>query len=169
MSDIFTFEEAKGNIKGKTIAWLGDGNNNMSNSFIEAAAKFDFKLNIACPDKYKPSKNIMLWAKKNKANIKIIKNPAEAVKNVDCVMTDKWVSMNDKVDKKKKKKLLKNYQVNKKIMKLAKSDAIFMHCLPVGRGEEATDEIVDGKQSVVWTQALNRVHAQKSIINWCLS
>ena len=169
MSDIFTFEEAKGNIKGKTIAWLGDGNNNMSNSFIEAAAKFDFKLNIACPDKYKPSKNIMLWAKKNKANIKIIKNPAEAVKNVDCVMTDKWVSMNDKVDKKKKKKILKNYQVNKKIMKLAKSDAIFMHCLPVGRGEEATDEIVDGKQSVVWTQALNRVHAQKSIINWCLS
>ena len=168
MSDIFTFEEAKGNIKGKTIAWLGDGNNNMSNSFIEAAAKFDFKLNIGCPDKYKPSKDIMLWAKKNKANILITKNPAEAVKDVDCVMTDKWVSMNDKVDKKKKKKILKNFQVNKKIMKLAKSDAIFMHCLPVGRGEEATDEIVDGKQSVVWTQALNRVHTQKSIINWCL-
>jgi len=169
MSDIFTFEEAKGNIKGKTIAWLGDGNNNMSNSYIEAAAKFNFKLNIGCPDKYKPSKNIMLWAKKNKANITITKSPAEAVKNVDCVMTDKWVSMNDKVDKKKKKKILKNFQVNKKIMRLAKSDAIFMHCLPVGRGEEATDEIVDGKQSVVWTQALNRVHAQKSIINWCLS
>jgi ornithine carbamoyltransferase len=168
MSDIFTFEEAKGNIKGKTIAWLGDGNNNMSNSFIEAAAKFDFKLNIGCPDKYKPSKDIMLWAKKNKANILITKNPAEAVKDVDCVMTNKWVSMNDKVDKKKKKKILKNFQVNKKIMKLAKSDAIFMHCLPVGRGEEATDEIVDGKQSVVWTQALNRVHTQKSIINWCL-
>ena len=169
MSDIFTFEEAKGNIKGKTIAWLGDGNNNMSNSYIEAAAKFNFKLNIGCPDKYKPSKNIMLWAKKNKANITITKSPAEAVKNVDCVMTDNWVSMNDKVDKKKKKKILKNFQVNKKIMRLAKSDAIFMHCLPVGRGEEATDEIVDGKQSVVWTQALNRVHAQKSIINWCLS
>ena len=83
-------------------------------------------------------------------------------------MTDKWVSMNDKVDKNKKKKLLKNYQVNKKIMKLAKSDAIFMHCLPVGRGEEATDEVVDGKQSVVWQQAENRVHAQKSIMNWCL-
>ena len=169
MSDIFTFEETKGNIQGKTIAWLGDGNNNMSNSYIEAAAKFNFKLNIGCPDKYKPSKNIMLWAKKNKANITITKSPAEAVKNVDCVMTDKWVSMNDKVDKKKKKKILKNFQVNKKIMRLAKSDAIFMHCLPVGRGEEATDEIVDGKQSVVWTQALNRVHAQKSIINWCLS
>ena len=83
-------------------------------------------------------------------------------------MTDKWVSMNDKVDKNKKKKLLKPYQVNKKIMKLAKSDAIFMHCLPVSRGEEATDEVVDSKQSVIWQQAENRVHAQKSIMNWCL-
>jgi len=169
MSDILTFEEIKGDIKNKTITWLGDGDNNMSNSFIEASAKFGFKLNIGCPDKYKPNKNIIAWAKKNKANITITRNPNEAVKNADCVMTDKWVSMNDKVDKKKKKQILKGYQVNKKIMKLAKSDAIFMHCLPVGRGEEATDEIVDGKQSVVWTQALNRVHAQKSIINWCLS
>ena len=168
MSDILTFEEIKGSIKDKTITWLGDGDNNMSNSFIEASAKFGFKLNIGCPDKYKPNKNIIAWAKKNKANITITKNPNDAVKNADCVMTDKWVSMNDKVDKKKKKQILKSYQVNKKIMKLAKSDAIFMHCLPVGRGEEATDEIVDGKQSVVWTQALNRVHAQKSIINWCL-
>jgi ornithine carbamoyltransferase len=168
MSDILTFEEIKGNIKNKTITWLGDGDNNMSNSLIEASAKFSFKLNIGCPDKYKPSKKIIAWAKKNKASINITKNPYEAVKNTDCIMTDKWVSMNDKVDKKKKKQILKSYQVNKKIMKLAKSDAIFMHCLPVGRGEEATDEIVDGKQSVVWTQALNRVHAQKSIINWCL-
>ena len=169
MSDILTFEEIKGNIKNKTITWLGDGDNNMSNSLIEASAKFSFKLNIGCPDKYKPSKKIIAWAKKNKANINITKNPYEAVKNTDCIMTDKWVSMNDKVDKKKKKQILRSYQVNKKIMKLAKSDAIFMHCLPVGRGEEATDEIVDGKQSVVWTQALNRVHAQKSIINWCLN
>ena len=168
MSDILTFEEIKGDIKDKTITWLGDGDNNMSNSFIEASAKFGFKLNIGCPDKYKPNKNIIAWAKKNKANITITKNPNEAVKNADCVMTDKWVSMNDRVDKKKKKQILKSYQVNKKIMKLAKSDAIFMHCLPVARGEEATDEIVDGKQSVVWIQALNRVHAQKSIINWCL-
>ena len=83
-------------------------------------------------------------------------------------MTDKWISMNDNVNKKAKKKSLKNYQVNSKMMKLAKSDAIFMHCLPVGRGEEVTDEVIDGNQSVVWTQALNRVHAQKSIINWCL-
>jgi ornithine carbamoyltransferase len=169
MSDILTIEEMKGNIKGKTIAWLGDGNNNMSNSFIEAAAKFNFKLNIGCPNKYKPNKKILDWAEKNKANIRVFKNPNEAVKNVDCVMTDKWVSMNDKVDKNKKKKLLKGYQVNKKLMKLAKTDAIFMHCLPVSRGDEVTDEIIDGKQSVVWTQALNRVHVQKSIINWCLN
>jgi ornithine carbamoyltransferase len=168
MSDILTFEETKGKIEGKTIAWLGDGDNNMSNSFIEAAAKFNFKLNIGCPDKYKPNKKALDWARKNKANINIIKNPIEAVKNVDCIMTDKWISMNDKVDKNKKKKILKGYQVNKKLMKLAKADAIFMHCLPVSRGDEVTDEIIDGKQSVVWTQALNRVHVQKSIINWCL-
>ena len=169
MSDILTFEEIKGNIEGKTIAWLGDGNNNMSNSFIVAAAKFNFKLNIGCPDKYKPNKKVLDWIKKVKANINIIKNPTEAVKNADCVMTDKWISMNDKVDKNKKKKILKGYQVDKKLMKFAKSDAIFMHCLPVSRGDEVTDEIIDGKQSLVWTQALNRVHAQKSIINWCLS
>ena len=98
----------------------------------------------------------------------VTKKPEDAVKGSDCVMTDKWVSMNDKVNKKSKKKLLKPYQVNKKLMNKANSDAIFMHCLPVGRGEEVTDEIIDGKQSVVWRQALNRVHAQKSIIKWCL-
>ena len=169
MSDILTFEEVKGNISGKIISWLGDGNNNMSNSLIEAAGRFNFNLKIGCPDKYKPSKKIMTWAKKNNANVFITKNPSEAAEDSDCIMTDKWVSMNDKVNKKAKKKFLKSYQVNKKIMKLAKADAIFMHCLPVGRGEEVTDEIIDGKQSVVWTQALNRVHAQKSIINWCLN
>tara|TARA_Y100000591_G_C21797555_1_gene680194 strand:- start:333 stop:1259 length:927 start_codon:yes stop_codon:yes gene_type:complete len=169
MSDILTFEETKGEIKDKVISWLGDGNNNMSNSLIEAAGKFGFKLQIGCPNKYTPNKNILSWAKKNNVNLLITKNPHEAVKNSDCVMTDKWVSMNDKVNKKLKKEKLKKYQVNKKLMKLAKPDAIFMHCLPVGRGEEVTDEVIDGKQSVVWRQALNRVHAQKSIINWCLN
>ena len=95
-------------------------------------------------------------------------SPYKAVIDTDCVMTDKWVSMNDKVNKKVKKKILKPFQVNKKLMSKANSDAIFMHCLPVGRGEEVTDEVIDGKQSVVWRQALNRVHAQKSIIKWCL-
>ena len=169
MSDIFTFEETKGSIQNKTISWLGDGNNNMSNSLIEAAGKFSFTLKIGCPKKYMPNKKILNWAKKNKVNLIIEQKPEEAVKGADCVMTDKWVSMNDKVNKKNKKKHLKKYQVNKKLMKQAKSDAIFMHCLPVGRGEEVTDEIIDGKQSVVWRQALNRVHVQKSIINWCLN
>jgi len=169
MSDILTFEELKGNVSGKTISWMGDGNNNMSNSLIEAAGKFNFKLKIGCPEKYKPNKKILSWAKKNNVDLEILKQPDEAVKNSDCIMTDKWVSMNDKVDIKAKKKSLKKYQVNKKLMKIAKVDAIFMHCLPVGRGEEVTDEIIDGNQSVVWLQALNRVHAQKSIINWCLN
>ena len=168
MSDILTFEESNGPITNKTISWLGDGNNNMSNSLIEAAGKFNFNLKIGCPKKYSPNKNILSWAKKNKVNIIVTAKPDEAVKNSDCVMTDKWVSMNDKVNKKSKKKILKPYQVNKKLMSKANSDAIFMHCLPVGRGEEVTNEIIDSKQSVVWRQALNRVHAQKSIIKWCL-
>ena len=168
LSDVLTFEELKGNIFNKTISWLGDANNNMSNSLIEAAGKFKFKLNIGCPEKYKPKDSIMKWIKKNNVKIEVTKNPKEAVENADCIMTDKWVSMNDKVNKKLKKKNLKKFQVNKKLMQLAKNDAIFMHCLPVGRGEEVTDEVIDGKQSVVWVQALNRVHAQKSIIKWCL-
>ena len=168
ISDILTFEEIKGKIDDKIISWIGDGNNNMSNSLIEAAGKFNFKLKLGCPEKYKPNKKIIEWAKSNKVNLKIFKDPNEAIKGADCVMTDKWISMNDSVNKKAKKKSLKNYQVNSKLMKLAKTDAIFMHCLPVGRGEEVTNEVIDGNQSVVWTQALNRVHAQKSIINWCL-
>ena len=168
MSDIMTFEETKGSITGKIISWLGDGDNNMSNSLIEAAGKFGFHLKIGCPNKYMPNKKILSWAKKNKVNLLVTKKPEEAVKDSDCIMTDKWVSMNDKVNKKVKKKNLKNYQVNERLMQKAKSDAIFMHCLPVGRGEEVTDNVIDGEQSVVWRQALNRVHVQKSIINWCL-
>ena len=168
MSDILTYEESNGSITGKTVSWIGDGDNNMSNSLIEAAGKFKFNLKIGCPKKYAPGKKILGWAKKNKVNLLITQKPDEAIKNSDCVMTDKWVSMNDKVNKKTKKKILKPFQVNKKLMKKANSNAIFMHCLPVGRGEEVTDEVIDGKQSVVWRQALNRVHAQKSIIKWCL-
>ena len=168
MSDILTYEESNGLITGKTVSWLGDGDNNMSNSLIEAAGKFKFNLKIGCPKKYAPGKKILGWAKKNKVNLLITQKPDEAVKNSDCVMTDKWVSMNDKVNKKTKKKVLKPFQINQKLMKKANSNAIFMHCLPVGRDEEVTDEVIDGKQSVVWRQALNRVHAQKSIIKWCL-
>ena len=167
MSDILTFEESKGDIEGKTIAWLGDGNN-VANSFIEAATKFKFELKIACPKKYQPDKKIVETAKKNNCKLLITEDPYKAAKDADCIMTDKWISMSDKGDKKKKKKILKKYQVNKKIMKAAKSDAIFMHCLPASREEEVTSEVMDGKQSVVWLQAFNRIHAQKSIIEWCM-
>lgn len=167
MSDIMTFEELKGPIANKKIAWLGDGNN-IVYSLIEAAAKFNFELSIASPKQFRPGKKIVEWAKRKNAKILITKDPKEAINLVDCVMTDKWISMGNEINKKKKKKLLKPYQVNKKIMKLAKKDAIFMHCLPASRGEEVTNDVIDGKQSVVWLEALNRIHVQKSIIQWCL-
>jgi len=167
MSDIMTFEELKGPIKNRKITWLGDGNN-VVYSLIEAAVQFDFELCIACPKGYEPNKNILQWAKKNKANISVTKDPVEAVSFADCVMTDKWISMGNKINKNKKKKALKPYQVNEKIMKKANKDSIFMHCLPVTRGEEVTNKVIDSKQSVVWLQALNKIHAQKSIIEWCL-
>ena len=167
MSDIMTFEELKGPIKNKKIAWLGDGNN-IAYSLVEAAVQFDFELRIASPKGYEPNKNILQWAKKNNGNIILTKDPIKAASSADCVMTDKWISMGDKINKNKKKKALKPYQVNKKIMKVANKDSIFMHCLPASRGEEVTNEVIDGKQSAVWLEALNRIHAQKSIIEWCL-
>ena len=167
MSDIMTYEELKGSITNKKIAWLGDGNN-VVYSLIEASVQFNFKLSIACPKKLEPNQKIIKWAKNKKPKLLITKDPFEAVNSADCVMTDKWISMGEEVNEKKKKKLLKNYQVNKKIMKLAKNDAIFLHCLPASRGEEVTDEVMDGKQSAVWLEALNRIHVQKSIIEWCL-
>ena len=167
MSDIATFEELKGSIKNKKIAWLGDGNN-IVYSLIEASVKFNFQLAIACPKKLEPNKKIVKWAKNKKAKILITQDPKKAVDLADCIMTDKWISMGDKSNKKKKKKLLKPYQVNEKIMKFAKADAIFMHCLPASRGEEVTNKIMDGKQSAVWLQASNRVYVQESIIEWCL-
>ena len=167
MSDIMTFEELKGSITNKKIAWLGDGNN-IVHSLIEAAVQFNFELSIACPKKFGPDKKIIKWAKQNNAKILITTNPLEAANLADCIMTDKWISMGDKGNKNEKRKLLKPYQVNKKIMKSAKKDAIFMHCLPASRGEEVTDEVMDGKQSAVWLETLNRIHVQKSIIQWCL-
>jgi len=168
MSDIMTFEELKGKITNKKIAWIGDGNN-VVYSLIEASVQFNFQLTIASPKKFRPNKQIFKWAKDKKANVLITKNPEEAAILADCVMTDKWISMNDKSDKEKKKKILKPYQINKKIMKLAKPDAIFMHCLPANRGEEVTNEVMDGNQSAVWLESLNRIHVQKSIIKWCLN
>ena len=168
MADVMTFEELRGSITNKKIAWVGDGNN-IVYSLIEAAVQFNFQLAIACPKKLEPNKKIIKWAKNKKANILIINDPTEAVNLADCVMTDKWVSMGEKQgNTKAKKKLLKPYQVNKKIMSKC-PEAIFMHCLPANRGEEVTSEVMDGKKSVIWKEALNRTHVQKSIIQFCLN
>jgi ornithine carbamoyltransferase len=167
LSDVLTFEENRGSIKGAKVAWIGDGNN-VTNSAIEAAVQFDFQLNISCPKGYMPSKKTLDWANSKNGNIVIFKDPTKAAKDVDCIMSDKWISMGDKVNVKEKKKALKSYQANKKLMSFAKKDAIFMHVLPAARGEEVTADIIDGKQSVVWQQAENRLHGQKAIIDWCL-
>ena len=169
MATVLSYEELRGSIANKKIAWLGDGNN-VVYSLIEAAVQFDFQLAIACPKKLEPNKKIVKWAKDKKANILITKDPKEAAEDASAVITDKWVSMAEVgVNKKKKKKLLKPYQVNKKIMKLSQPDSLFMHCLPASRGEEVTTEVMDSKQSAVWLEALNRMHVQKSIIQFCLN
>ena len=167
MSDIMTYEELRGPIKNKKVAWLGDGNN-IVYSLIEASVQFGFELSIACPKGYEPNTKIVNWAKKNNSKIEITKKALTAAKNADCVMTDKWISMGDKISIVKKRKALQPYQVNKKIMNAAKKNSLFMHCLPANRGDEVTDDIIDGKQSAVWLAALNRIHVQKSIIEWCL-
>ena len=139
----------------------------MMNSLIEASVKFSISLNIACPKKYQPSKELISWAKKEKGKIKIFNKKELAIKNCDVVITDKIISMNDKVNKKKKIKSFKKFIVDKKTMSIAKKDAIFLHCLP--RGNEVTDEVFLGKQSKVWQQALNRVYVQKSILLYCFN
>jgi len=168
LSDVMTYEEKKGPIKNANIAWVGDGNN-VANSAIEAAVQFEFNLNVCVPKKYLPSKKILDWAEKNNGKIKIFHDPKKGVKNVDCIMSDKWVSMGDKGDRKKKKSNLKIFQVNNKLMSLANSNAIYLHVLPAARGEEVTSSVIDGNQSLVWAQAENRLHGQKAIIDWCLT
>jgi len=168
MADVLTYEELREPIINKKIAWLGDGNN-IVYSLIEAATQFNFQLAIACPKKLEPNKKIIKWANNKKANILITRDPKEVAENADAIMTDKFISMGEiNVNKKQKKQLLKPYQVNKKIMKLAKKDAIFMHCLPASR-DEVSEEVMYGKQSVVWQEALNRMFVQQAIIQWCLN
>ena len=168
LSDVFTIEEIKKKpISKLQICWIGDGNNNVINSLIEASVKLSFKLNIGCPRKYEPKKILLNWAKKNKGKIQIFNYSIKAAAGSDVVFTDKVISMNDKVNKFKKLKDFKKFKVNSKVMKFAKRDAIFLHCLP--RGDEVSDDVFLGKQSKVWQQALNRVHVQKSILLYCLN
>ena len=166
MADVLTFEEKKGPISGRTIAWSGDANNVLG-SWVHAASRFDFDLRIATPPELAPKDELMRWAKENGARIAVTSDPYEAVDGSDCVVTDCWVSMGDE-DEGRRHNLLQRYQVNDKLMRLAKRDAIFMHCLPAHRGEEVTDEVIDGPQSVVFDEAENRLHAQKSILAWCM-
>ncbi len=166
LSDIFTIEEIKKkSISKLKICWIGDANNNVINSLIEASVKFSFKLNIGCPKKYQPNKNLLNWAKKNNGKIKIFNECINSAKYSDVVFTDKVISMNDKVNKEKKLKEFKNFKVTTEVMNHAKKDAIFLHCLP--RGPEVSDEVFLGKKSKVWQQALNRIYVQKSILLYC--
>jgi ornithine carbamoyltransferase len=165
MADLMTFEEHRGSIAGKTVAWTGDDNNVLL-SWAQAAERFKFQLNIATPPELAPKKPMRDWIKETSAPIMIGDDPEAAVRGADCVVTDTWVSMGDK-DGEHRHNLLRPYQVNAKLMSLAKPDAIFMHCLPAHRGEEVTDEVIDGPQSVVFDEAENRLHAQKGILAWC--
>lgn len=165
MADVMTFEQHRGPIAGKTIAWTGDGNN-VANSFIQAATQFDFSLRLACPDSLRPDANVMKWAVESGADITVTDDPTEAVEQADCVVADTWVSMHDKEEG--RVAILTPYRVTEDLMEHAKDDALFMHCLPAHRGDEVVDEVIDGRWSVVWDEAENRLHAQKGILHWCL-
>jgi ornithine carbamoyltransferase len=167
LADVMTFEERRGPIRGKTVAWSGDANNVLV-SWMHAADRFDFRLRVATPPELKPKKWLAGWVKESGADIRLGADPEEAVKGADCVVTDTWVSMGDK-DGTRRHNLLKRYQVNARLMARARPNALFMHCLPAHRGEEVTDEVIDGPQSVVFDEAENRLHAQKGILAWCLA
>jgi len=165
LSDVFTVEEIKKKpISKLNIAWIGDSNN-VLNSLIAASIKFSFKLNIGCPKKYQPIRKIMNYIKSNKNLISIYNNPKKAAVGADVIFSDKVISMNDKVNKKKKLKYFEKFKIDKKLMSCAKKDCIFLHCLP--RGKEVEENVFSSKQSRVWQQALNRVHVQKSILLYC--
>ena len=167
IADIMTFEEAKGPIAGRRIAWTGDGNN-VAASWIHAAAQFKFKLTIACPPQLNPENKVLDWAKRNGAEILLTDDAHEAVTDADCVVTDTWVSMGQQNETTKRKQLLGPFAVDDQLMKSAAPGAIFMHCLPAYRGLEVSASVIDGSQSVVWDEAENRLHAQKAILAWCL-
>ena len=166
MADVMTFEEHRGPIHGKTIAWTGDDNNVLA-SWMHAAARFEFRLQVATPPELAPKKRVLDWILASGAAIVIGHDAEQAVTGANCVVTDTWVSMGDK-ESERRHNLLRPYQVNARLMAKAKHDAIFMHCLPAHRGEEVTDEVIDGPQSVVFDEAENRLHAQKGILAWCL-
>lgn len=166
MADIMTFEEVRGPITGRTVAWVGDGNN-VANSWMHAAVRFGFKLRLGCPEELMPDASVVDWVKKNNGEVSMTTDAEKAVAGADCVVTDTWVSMGQD-DAERRKKLLAPYRVNEALMAKAAKDAIFMHCLPAYRGNEVTSEVIDGPSSVIFDEAENRLHAQKAILAWCL-
>jgi len=166
MADVMTFEERKGPIAGATIAWSGDCNN-VATSWIHAAARLGFRLRIASPGRLGASEGLRAWVREEGADVAFLDDPQQAVAGADCVVTDAWVSMGDE-DVTRRHSQLAPFQVNAALMARARPDALFMHCLPAHRGEEVTDEVIDGPQSVVFDEAENRLHAQKAVLKWCL-
>jgi ornithine carbamoyltransferase len=167
VADIMTFEERLGPIKGRKVAWSGDGNN-VAASWIQAAVRLGFKLTLACPPQLNPDRSILDWAKRHGGDIELTDDPDEAVEKADCVVTDTWVSMGQQEETRRRKQLLSPYAVDAALMRKAARGAIFMHCLPAYRGNEVAAAVIDGPQSAVWDEAENRLHAQKAILAWCL-
>ena len=166
MADIMTFEEHKGPIEGRVVAWVGDANN-VANSWVHATGRFGFELRVACPEELDLEVAVVDWAHRENADVRVTREPEEAVAEADCVIADTWVSMSDE-NAGTRHNLLKPYQVNQALMDKAADGAIFMHCLPAHREEEVTAEVIDGPQSVVFDEAENRLHAQKGVLAWCL-
>ncbi len=165
LADMQTYFEQRGDIAAKSVAWIGDGNN-MCHSYINAARQFDFRLNIACPEGYDPNPKILEPAA---GQCRIIRDPMEAAKGVDLVVTDVWASMGQESEQAKRERAFSGYQVDDKLMRRADRNALFMHCLPAHRGEEVSASVIDGPQSVVWSEAENRMHAQKALLELLLS
>ncbi len=166
MADVMTFEEHRGPIGGRVVAWSGDANNVMV-SWAHAAQRFGFEMRVASPPELAPKAELLDWARQNGARITVMSDPVEAARGADVVVSDCWVSMGDD-ETSNRHNLLAPYQVNARLMAEAGPEALFMHCLPAHRGEEVTDEVIDGPQSVVFDEAENRLHAQKGILAWCL-
>ena len=164
LADMQTYYEQRGEIKGKTVTWVGDGNN-MCHSYMHAAKLLEFKLNIACPEGFEPQQSFI---DETRDFIEITSDTAAACTNSDLIVTDVWASMGQEEEQKNRERAFSNYQVNKELMQLANNDALFMHCLPAHRGEEVSAEVIDGKHSVVWDEAENRLHAQKALLEFLL-
>ena len=166
MADVMTYQEHRGPIAGRTVTWTGDGNN-VAASWVHAAVNFDFNLRIACPESLRPADTLMAWSRRRGGAVTVSDDAEAAVAGADLVVTDTWVSMGDG-DEGSRHNLLAPFRVDQRLMARAKKDALFMHCLPAHRGQEVTDEVMDGPQSVVWDEAENRLHAQMGILAWCL-